>query len=239
MAHYAERYRLVFPWGCKYIRCLPTVLSDSAARPCFEVETCTISTSQRPSDCTCPGLSARFGVPRSHHLQSDGMWTDTGSMVLFKPIALGRGVAHLIQRREDTSLHFDMIGALLGRAVCRLVIGSRNPVSALYQIVEGYRPVPNLHTSVLIEELDYSNFHRPKYLKERKCTRILAYSASWSYQNTLGNLDRLHLCIALSPVLSTHQPSFTRIVKRSILPLNNNAPFSANTMWSNDCLGLT
>ena len=89
-------------------------------------------------------------------------------MVLFKPTALGREVAHLIQRREDISLHFDMIGALSGRAVWGLVMGPRSPVSASYQLVEGYRPVPNLHTSVLVEELDHSNVHPHKYLNEKE-----------------------------------------------------------------------
>ena len=87
-------------------------------------------------------------------------------MVLFKPTALGREVEHLIQRGEYISLHFDMIGALSGKAVWGLVMGPRSPVSALYQIVEGHRPVPNLHTSVLIEELDRSNVHRYKYVNE-------------------------------------------------------------------------
>ena len=83
-------------------------------------------------------------------------------MVLFKPTALGREIAHLVQRREDISPHFDMIGALSGRAVWGLVMGLRSPVSASYQIVEGYRPVPNLHTSVLVKELDHSYVHRHK-----------------------------------------------------------------------------
>ena len=84
-------------------------------------------------------------------------------MVLFKPTALGREVAHLIQRREDISLHFDMIGALSDRVVWGLVMGPRSPVSALYQIDEGYRPVPNVHISVLIKELDHSNMRPYNY----------------------------------------------------------------------------
>ena len=83
-------------------------------------------------------------------------------MVLFKPTALGREVAHLIQRREDISLRFHMIGALSGRAVWGLVMGPGNPVSALYQIVEKYRPVPNLHTTVLVKVLGHSYVRRHK-----------------------------------------------------------------------------
>lgn len=82
--------------------------------------------------------------------------------MLFKPTSLGPEVVHLIQKREDISLHFDMIGALSCRAVWGLVMGPRSPVSASYQIVEGYRPVPNLHTSVLVKELDHSYVHRHK-----------------------------------------------------------------------------
>ena len=89
-------------------------------------------------------------------------------MVLFKPTALGREVAHLIQRRKDISLHFDTIGALSERALWGLVMGPGSHVSALYQNVEGYRLVPNLHTSVLIEKLDYSNVHGYKYVNQRE-----------------------------------------------------------------------
>lgn len=60
--------------------------------------------------------------------------------MLFRPKALGPEVPHLIQRREDISLHFDMIGAFSGRAVWGLVMGSGSSVSALYQIVEGTVP---------------------------------------------------------------------------------------------------
>ena len=106
------------------------------------------------------------------------MRTDTGSMVLFRPTALGREVAHLIQRRKDVSLHFSMIGALLHRGVCGLVMGPRSPVSVLYHVVEGYRPVSSLLTSMLIEGLEHACVHRHEYFIERGWNEFLLMNSA-------------------------------------------------------------
>ena len=90
----------------------------------------------------------------------------------------------------------------------------KSPVSALYQIGEGYRSIPTLHTSVLIAELDHSNVRRHMYFNEREWNCVLAYELSLmeipGYSRIFPNIS--HLCIACEPN-TMYAPAFCSIVE--------------------------
>lgn len=81
----------------------------------------------------------------------------------------------------------------------------KSPVSALYQIGEGSRSIP---------ELDHSNVRRHMYFNEREWNCVLAYELSLmeipGYSRIFPNIS--HLCIACEPN-TMYAPAFSGIVE--------------------------